>query len=632
MSTQNESHVEEEMRQLLDAFTAIDLETVIEKIPNKNYQSMAQVLAEAANDYRIENDVHSAKVLELIGTVCSMPLLLKNRNAPFSPTIGFGRQHITTLDDFTEVEILFLNEIIQLIGNPMLRARVADLVWVRDKSFGIANALTAIENYKQIQPGAENWFNDGEMCWQRAIDLCHMIGPSAETYLTQIVALLFEAFKAAMAKDGHFALRLAQILKPYKTSESDAVDIAEKLKSLADEFHKTRKFLVSESYYSASANWFQDFGDVSNYIAMITAQAESFVSEAKARLESDSPSHAIAASFIEDAIQAYFSISPQQRDVHNVNLRLHELRTLLQEYGKRALDEMITIEYPAIDVGDHIASARNAVSGKPVRQALLIFANLHHTRAEDLRKAAIESLSKFPVRSSIPKVVRTFEGRVSGRTPGISGTEPDEDDEVEIRAEMYRHHYMLLISIATQALMIPALNVINCEHRVSEADFIELARQSPIVPLSREVLFGKALAMGFNSDFAAALHLLVPLFEHLVRYHLKLANVVTTRLNEEKVESECSLSTLVGFPEVEDIFGIDFVFELKALLCDPLGLNLRNDLAHGLVDDGQAHSVFAAYVWWLSLRVVVNPFWNRLNRDEDGDGTATQDGDSSAED
>ena len=352
---------------------------------------------------------------------------------------------------------------------------------------------------------------------------------------------------------------------------------------------------------------------------MTTAQAESFVGEAEIRLESDSPSYAVAASFIEDAIQVYFSISPHDRDIHNINLRLYELRTLLQEYGKRALDEMITIEYPEIDISDSVRFARNAVSGKPVRQALLTFANLHQIRAETLRKDAIENLSRFPVRSSIPKIVRTLDGRVSGRTPGISGMDPDEDGEVEVRAEMYRNHYMVLISVVVQALIIPALNVMNREHRISEVDLIELARQSPVVPLNREVLFGKALALGFNFDFAAALHLLVPLFEHLVRYHLKLANVVTTRLNDERVESECSFSTLVGFSEVEDIFGPDFVFELKALLCDPLGLNLRNDLAHGLVDDAQARSVFSVYVWWLSLKVAVNPFWSSLNKNMSGD-------------
>ena len=66
----------------------------------------------------------------------------------------------------------------------------------------------------------------------------------------------------------------------------------------------------------------------------------------------------------------------------------------------------------------------------------------------------------------------------------------------------------------------------------------------------------------------------------------------------------------MALPEIEEVFGKDLVFELKALFCDPFGHNLRNELAHGLLDDGDCRSAASIYAWWLGLKLVFNTWWN----------------------
>ena len=169
MSSQHELNVEAEMCQLLDAFPACNLEMIIDKIPDKDYQSMSQALGEAAKNARVNDNEHCARVLELIGAICSMTLLPKNRNAPFIPTIEFERQHTTTSESFTEAEIIFLNEIVDLINDPMLRARVADLVWVQNKSLGIENALTAIDQLQADSASSQQLVQQ----WRCVLAACH---------------------------------------------------------------------------------------------------------------------------------------------------------------------------------------------------------------------------------------------------------------------------------------------------------------------------------------------------------------------------------------------------------------------------------------------------------------------------
>ena len=58
---------------------------------------------------------------------------------------------------------------------------------------------------------------------------------------------------------------------------------------------------------------------------------------------------------------------------------------------------------------------------------------------------------------------------------------------------------------------------------------------------------------------------------------------------------------------LREIFGEDMVFHLQRLLVDPLGANLRNKMAHGMMSFGEFFSISVAYLYWLILRLVCLP-------------------------
>jgi len=142
-----------------------------------------------------------------------------------------------------------------------------------------------------------------------------------------------------------------------------------------------------------------------------------------------------------------------------------------------------------------------------------------------------------------------------------------------------------------------------------------VSARSPVVPHGREGIVGKGLFAGFEKDFVTATHLLVPQVEHVVRWHLKARNVKTTVLDANGIENEVGLSSLLDLSEVEEIFGKDLTFELKALFADPFGPNLRNEVAHGLLEYDAAQSVYAIYAWWFFFRLVFKTFQNQVNVD-----------------
>ena len=154
---------------------------------------------------------------------------------------------------------------------------------------------------------------------------------------------------------------------------------------------------------------------------------------------------------------------------------------------------------------------------------------------------------------------------------------------------MNHPHYSTLVGVVVHGIDTTCLDVLTFEHRLRTADFIELARRSPIVPVGREVLFGKALAQGFNRDFATSIHLLAPQIEHMVRFHLKSVGVRTAHLDQDGIETESGLSALIELPKTLDIFGEDLAYEIGAACSvTSSGPNLRNNIAHGLFSDREA--------------------------------------------
>ncbi len=96
--------------------------------------------------------------------------------------------------------------------------------------------------------------------------------------------------------------------------------------------------------------------------------AEAWANEAIGRQSSDSaPSHMVAASFYENAIQKYRAVPKAYREVHNVDARIAELRTELNKAGEKSLEEMGVISSEPVDISELVQNARRTVRGKPRR-------------------------------------------------------------------------------------------------------------------------------------------------------------------------------------------------------------------------------------------------------------------------
>ena len=591
-------------------------ETAVEESEGGSYGSKWSALTKSAEEAKSQGRIPESKALRLLSHISSMMLKPESRKEPFQPIAVFTDGRSAIPDDFTEQEINLLEQFVDSVDDPWLKARIADLLWLRRSPPDPRFALAAVDAYRSIPLDGKTWAAGALDCWQRAISLSMMLREGAGDRLSQMENDVSSLFFSATMEQRFFALKLAEVMEEYNLGSANVVPVSEQLRSIAEELQAEESHNSARSYFANASVWFRRAGDEIESVRMTVAEAETWVKEAESSLSSASPSNILASTFYEKAIQTYRNIPHAYREQRQVDQRISELRKRLSETGLQSLEEMSTVESPTIDLTPFIKDALARVKGKTTQEAIQGLSNLFRVRASELREAAVESLTATPLRALASRTLMTHDGRATARTPGFMGRPSSEGNDAAIETEMIQFHYEPLVNIAVMGYILPALNAISLEHRVREGDLIQLARLSPIVPPGRDRLYGKALYHGYNGDFASALHLLVPQIEHMVRHHLKMNQVTTTSLDREGIETENGLSTLVDLPEVKEIFGEDVTFELKALFCSPYGANLRNEVAHGLIEEDKCFSTQSVYAWWLGLKLAFNTLWNSQRSEE----------------
>ena len=576
---------------------------VLSKLSQKNYINIWQAFFKAASECIATNDFINGKVFWLLANICTMELDNRSINTPFKPGMVILDKRTLALDDITQDEVVLFSETISAIDEPLLRSRMADIIWTKNRKLGVKFAKIAIDAYCQIEIKPESFVEEIKY-WERALELAIRLKGGAGDRVKKIEDLLTNKFEESSVEDGYFSLFLVEVLEKSNIASVDCNNIAKKLEEHARIFEERRCFNYARDYYDASSRWFKRSADEEKAVENIKNIAECFCAEADLRKEAEQSSNVAAAYLYSKAIQKYREIPKSYRDKFNVDERVKELHTLLKEAGIRSLEEMSRYGIGNINISPLVESSLKAVSNKAPEEALDNFVRLSPFSGVNYIKKEVERhLLQFPLLSLLPFSVLSRDGRFIAKHPGMTLNADTIESQASIFPEMIRY-YSTWINIKVHGSILPALDVLRLEHRLTERDFISIAKRSPIVPPERANLFGKALFAGYDGDFVTAIHVLIPQIENFVRFHLKYRDIKTTTLDKNGIETENGLSTLMQIEEVNEILGEDLSFEFTALLCSAFGPNIRNELAHGLFTEDDCNSVYSIYVWYLILKIV----------------------------
>ena len=168
-----------------------------------------------------------------------------------------------------------------------------------------------------------------------------------------------------------------------------------------------------------------------------------------------------------------------------------------------------------------------------------------------------------------------------------------------------------------QGVIEPARHQILTEYDFRVRDFSALVGENPFVPNGRQVLYARPACRN-DGRFRDRCPSPDPQVEHSIRCLLYQNGFVASSLDTEGIQREFDLNTTLKDsrfkPALEHIFGEDTLFDLRGLLVEPAGANLRNMMAHGLLNANEFYSYTVRYFWWLALRLCCIPIIAHLQQ------------------
>lgn len=572
------------------------------------YQSISAIFGKNEKIEREKGNEPLANALQLASAICSMRLNPSSINNPFTAIASYNdlkeSWRSTIPDDLTDEQLNFVADVYIEMTDPMVKARFADLLWLCVSPRKIEYAKTAIENYMLLSIDPITWQPDIGHCWERCIQLTRQTNNNQE--IQSIESILKIAFKKGYSDSPFMNLWLAEIIGRNHLLRNELTEIAEELYGHGINFLNSSNYGQARDYFDVAEEFFRAQREDDKWLNCLLSSALCFVLEGDSKVTNNIQGQMAANHNYENALQAYRKVPKAKRSSYAVDEKISSLRDKIIETGQNLLDEMPVFRLPGVDITDIVKASIEHVSDKQdLSHALLYFTGFPSPIYQDLRSQAIENLQQYFLSSLFGNIHYSGNGRVTAKTPALGlDYKTDEENEPAIFNKVIQD-FQLNMQFMVQGSIVPALNQILMDFRVTKDYLIQLCKHSPLVPEGREYLLASALWSGFEHDFRNSIHLLAPQVEDLIRTRLKSNGVHTTTIDRDGIENENGLSTLLKHEHAENILGEDLLFELKAVFTESIGGNLRNSVAHGLLDDQSSSANASVYAWWMILRLVV---------------------------
>ncbi len=407
-------------------FEAVDCEAPLADTRKVDCSSFADLYRKAAEAAKDGGNEQAARVCRLLAAVAQMHFKPEDRAEPYGPLFVMDGRRSIIPHDLRGGQSAVFAAIAPTLKNPGLRARLADIAWLNDRSLA-TSAQLAIRSFREavrlVAEAQAAFFLEeqkasshaGAEFLRRACQIAQATGwkePEAGQLKALIQTLTKRAFDDGDA-DGY--LNIGELNLDYGITEPATVaPQAEALAGVEGLHPETSRHLWE---FAARAHRFGGKTDDSN--RCLASAAECYVTMAAAAEFKGMA----AASWLMDAIKAL-------RHIPGTKERRQELEAKLREAQASISDEMGVVS-TEIDLSKIVDHSRKTVQGLTLAHALAEFADLDRSLSPDsLRKEALEQASKNPLSSIIPMAIHDDEGKLVAKSPGLMDGEELEDTAI----------------------------------------------------------------------------------------------------------------------------------------------------------------------------------------------------------
>lgn len=559
-------------------------------------------------DYLRKYCENTEKDIVIIRSILLYHFEPSDKYTPFKPMIKYTDGSRSSIpDDLSKGDLQLLKDNYKLITDNELKARVADVLWIRKQGYEYAN--DAIKAYLESAKILRN--DDWVHSWQnieRAVRLSLLLKnkklyDELTTYIIELIS------NTNIESEVYLPLRLMDfMLDMDKDIVNQAIPILEHILSQLKQ--SDNKILNVNDYLDYLAKCYKITDDKVKSSEKLVEHAENHIQQTTFDIGAMNKVY-----HIEQAIQLL-------RDAGNQQTKISELRLMIKDFQSNIYHEMQTFKSDSFDITKIVEHATKSVQDKTKQQALLAFSitNLHFKYDEGMDYVKNQSSKSL---MSLLAVRRNLDGK--GRTVSIEKSKSNLNDNFsddDLKSELLQH-FSIAIQLNVEANILRMQNQIMMEHEIRIEDIEQILHYNPCIEKNHIRLFAESILFGFQEKWHLVGSLLPIQFEHYLRILLEKLGQDPTSFKSDSTQSEKTINTFFENDDLKNAlygyFGQDIFYMLEALLIqdkNKIGFNLRNQTAHALMGIDQYYSYHVIYFWWFAVHILFNPWQNCMIESE----------------
>ncbi|MNB71974.1 hypothetical protein D3C75_185520 [compost metagenome] len=584
-----------------------ELESIINGLTLDGFFNHAIYEAISAVDV---NNLELKKDLIFIAEIISSKLNAQGKQIVYKD-VGTGNDFSTK---FNDDRVRLIDSLAPKIQCHHLRGRMYDMLWLYKKPRTRIDALEACRAYIQPLVTDSSWHGYLKDCYTRLVklsqinssdDICktleqnlkEIISSEEGSYLfCQVVAFITDNNLLAEDKDLIDRIIIKKIYQAKKTSD----------------------FTLGKLLLKALSIRLKNNSNKHKPLLNI-AHARMLVSEA------EHVDNLLAIRLYNEAIKFYNETTKSIKGLYEVDKEVKSIKAKIRKAGLTAFQSLTRVKVLETDIKEAVLNSKNKMMDiKSPLDSLYVFCFITQPyNKEEMISQARQSIIDHPLSHMFATSVLDTEGRVVVSYDGIDTEQLIKGDfDVEHIYRQLNKDMSIFTSFKVQCDILPSLEQMLENHYISHELIETICYQSALIPHNKVKLFTRAFMLGFEYDFSTAIHILAPHVEDLIRTTLNEYGEYTAFIEADTRSEEVSLRTLLDKEFITDIFDPNFVFELKMFMTSQGGPNLRNTIAHGLVNDDTSNTCDVVYLWWrvfrwvlLSVVIDTNEYVNMKNEE-----------------
>lgn len=531
--------------------------------------------------YRETLDENDKNLFDILKNLSSLGTKIHDLEIKFYPmyTMADGKRTFS-IEDITDDNYETLKKIDFQRLPLVLRALVADILWTQKKDYDAAKI--AAKAYWEI---FQSWYNTENNI--RMLDMIRRaVCISVQTNQVELYAKICEWFNKFLAydavdKQGFFSLRIMELFERQKdyNVESFVPILDDIISQNQDNILKIEQAYMLKTHCLFKLNNQEDA--IQNNISL----ANYYVNVAEKNVQKDIQGAMRAESFFQKAINLYRN-NGASKEAEKTHKRLVEIQ---KEIPKMMIP--ISVE---LNLKDIIENIKVNMEGLTFEESVLrLIQMIVFDKQEEIRDRVVKRCKEDPLSCLFGKKQINTQGQTIFSLPPLDIQNPEKDPRL---LELHMHQNVLKKQQFVGDIWIKNNLILMKDRFTIDNSMVEfLVKDNPIIPEGRERIFQSAIGMFLRGEYYEAMHIMAPQMENLFRNIAKEVGGLTVTLGNDGSSMEKALSSILSLPEMVECYDNDILFIFKGLLNEQAGANIRNEVAHGIIDEKTCSSGACLY-------------------------------------